>query len=117
MDGPQQREGGTVTLKSRMKDIANVAQLRVILVPPAQQPALHDSGSHLCYHVMGLVHKIWAPVPGGIKDYIATPKSNGYRVGALWTMTWPVALAQKAAENCSSCCEPYSSQIVSCGLQ
>ena len=69
------------TLKSRIKDVVNVPQLRVILTAPADQPALYDSGSHLCYHVMGLVHKIWAPVPGGIKDYIATPKSNGYRVG------------------------------------
>ena len=76
-------EGGIgegATLKSRLKDMVNVAQLRIILTAPAGLPALYDSGSHLCYHVMGLVHKIWAPVPGGIKDYIATPKSNGYRV-------------------------------------
>lgn len=70
-------------LKSRLKDVVSVAQLRVILTAPQQQPAaIYDGGSHLCYHVMGLVHRIWAPVPGGIKDYIATPKSNGYRVSA-----------------------------------
>ena len=32
-----------------------------------------------CYSVLGIIHNYWRPVPGRIKDYIATPKSNGYR--------------------------------------
>lgn len=32
-----------------------------------------------CYKVLGIVHGAWRPLPERIKDYIATPKLNGYR--------------------------------------
>ena len=32
-----------------------------------------------CYTIFGIVQSEWQPVPGRVKDYIATPKPNGYR--------------------------------------
>lgn len=32
-----------------------------------------------CYRALGAVHRRWPMVPGRFKDYISTPKRNGYR--------------------------------------
>lgn len=50
----------------------------MILQESAQSHAAR--GSHqLCYHVLGLVHSMWSPIPGGLQDYIGSPKTNGYQ--------------------------------------
>ncbi|MFI3169275.1 MAG: bifunctional (p)ppGpp synthetase/guanosine-3',5'-bis(diphosphate) 3'-pyrophosphohydrolase [Faecalibacterium sp.] len=32
-----------------------------------------------CYHALGLIHDMYRPLPNRFKDYISTPKPNGYQ--------------------------------------
>ncbi|KAK7337484.1 hypothetical protein VNO77_18060 [Canavalia gladiata] len=69
-------------LKSRssISEINQIAQLRVIIKPKScigVGPLC--SAQQICYHVLGLIHGIWTPIPRSVKDYIATPKPNGYQ--------------------------------------
>ncbi|MHA6724181.1 RelA/SpoT family protein [Sphingomonas sp. RS2018] len=32
-----------------------------------------------CYRALGVIHRKWPAVPGRFKDYVSTPKRNGYR--------------------------------------
>lgn len=58
-------------LKAKGMDIEkiyDIAALRVIL-PTVEQ----------CYQALGIIHATWQPLPARFKDYIATPKPNGYQ--------------------------------------
>lgn len=48
--------------------VYDIAALRVIV------PTVED-----CYKTLGIIHSTWTPLPGRVKDYISTPKQNGYR--------------------------------------
>ncbi len=51
-----------------LEGIYDVRAVRVIVHEPTE-----------CYTVLGIVHRLWHPIPGEFDDYIAAPKDNFYR--------------------------------------
>ncbi|AQL06803.1 Putative GTP diphosphokinase RSH1 chloroplastic [Zea mays] len=70
----------TLKSKSSINEVNQVAQLRIIIKPKScNGVGPLCTAQQICYHVLGLVHGIWTPVPQAVEDYIATPKPNGYQ--------------------------------------
>ena len=40
---------------------------------------VHTESVEDCYRALGVLHTTWQMIPGRFKDYISTPKANGYR--------------------------------------
>lgn len=58
-------------LLKKENDIAQIYDLVAIRIIV---PTIAD-----CYATLGILHKIWKPIKGRIKDYISQPKPNGYQ--------------------------------------
>ncbi len=58
-------------MKSKNKEFSEVYDLFALRILVKDVPR--------CYAALGVVHNLWKPIPGRFKDYIASPKSNGYR--------------------------------------
>ena len=51
-----------------MEQLSDIYGFRVVVEKPED-----------CYRALGIVHAAWRAVPGRFKDYISTPKQNGYQ--------------------------------------
>ncbi len=58
-------------MKARDKPLEEIYDLMAIRVLVKAVPD--------CYHALGVIHHQWTPLQERIKDYIASPKSNGYQ--------------------------------------
>ena len=56
------------TQELELREIFDICALRVIVKNVSD-----------CYNVLGQIHDMYKPVPGKFKDYISTPKPNGYQ--------------------------------------
>jgi GTP pyrophosphokinase len=63
----------SIASKMRRRGV-DAAQLHDLIAFRIVAPDTRD-----CYAALGLVHQLWRPVPGRIKDYIAMPKPNFYQ--------------------------------------
>jgi GTP pyrophosphokinase len=66
-----------VLKKRQFAELTDRLALRIIAQTPSD-----------CYRILGIVHETFHPIPDKLKDYIGTPKDNGYR--SLHTVVYPL---------------------------
>jgi len=85
LTGKLEAEGINATVKSRQKKAWSV--FRKMEAKDLGFEQLSDifgfrvivDSIEQCYHALGIVHTTWSVVPGKFKDFISTPKQNGYK--------------------------------------
>ncbi len=71
----EMRVKGTYSFAKKLEEKeGNIERVYDLFALRAIVPTVGD-----CYRLLGLVHGLWRPVLGRVKDYIAVPKPNGYR--------------------------------------
>ena len=60
--------------KKMMRDNKNIGEIYDLSAVRILVDTVQD-----CYNVLGVIHAKWKPIPNRFKDYIAVPKTNGYR--------------------------------------
>src|SRR6266699_2789835 len=77
--------GITATVESRIKRLYSIhkkllkQRISVDQVYDLYAMRLFTRSVQDCYGVLGIVHNVWRPVPGRIKDFIAMPRPNLYQ--------------------------------------
>jgi GTP pyrophosphokinase len=64
----------SVYKKLKRRDLRSVDEIYDLMAIRVLVDTVRD-----CYHALGIIHHHWTPLQERIKDYIASPKSNGYQ--------------------------------------
>ena len=77
--------GITATVESRIKRVSSIHKklqrqhIAVEQVYDLYAMRVITQSVQDCYAVLGIIHNLWRPVPGRIKDFIAMPRPNFYQ--------------------------------------
>jgi len=74
-----QRKGTPLHVHTSSGDDADVRSVISSAVLDARGLRCIVADEAACYAALDAIHALWSPVPGKVKDYIASPKANGYR--------------------------------------